>query len=134
MTPIPEDPVPQPRPSERSTVGDVSTTRAILESELDDVDRRLERAQTRYRRHVMWMILGLSPSAVVPALLAFSEWGGGALVALVLVVCTAESVRALRARTEIKRLRRDRLGIVEQLEGIPASPVPHDRLPHGGPD
>lgn len=118
MTEIPPDPWPPPVSSERSGPPGATAAAAILESELDDVDRRLEAARGRYRRHVTWLIVGISPSAVIPALLAFSEWGGGALVALVLLVCIGESAKALGARSEIGELGRDRLDIVERLEAL----------------
>ncbi len=90
----------------------------MLESELADVERRLEKADRAYRRHVTWVVLGMSPSLLLPALFALTEWGGGAVVAVVLIVCVLESARALRSKREVGRLERQAMALRADLEAL----------------
>lgn len=117
--------------SDRSPPGQAE--RVVLESELADVERRREAADGAYRRHVLWLLLGLSPGALVPALYALTEWGGGAVVAVVLAVCVTESVQALRSKREVARLDRAALGLRTDLEALEASEAGADDRLAGGP-
>lgn len=100
------------RPGDEPTRG----ARAVAESELADVERRRDAADRDYRRHTLWLLLGLSPGALVPALYALSEWGGGAVVVVVLVVCVTETVRAFRSKREVQELERLALSLRTRLE------------------
>lgn len=90
--------------------------RALLQADLDDLDARLEEARRRYQRHLLWLLLGASPGALLPMLFVVSEVGGAALVVLILGVMVAEGWRALRAKRLIRRLETWSMEVRDRLE------------------
>ena len=89
---------------------------AIAQADLDDLEARLERERRRYQRHLLWLVAGLSPAAFLPMLFVLSEWGGSALVALVLTVTVVEGWRSLRSKRAIRNMETLALELRERLD------------------
>ena len=94
---------------------------AVLEVELEDLREELAAADRKYRRHVIWLLLGVSPAAFVPMILALSEFGASALVSIVLLVLIFESWRAFGAKREVRRLERVEAELLEAAEELEAA-------------
>lgn len=105
---------------------------ALIEADLADVERRIEDAERRARRHTLWILLGLSPGAI-PVVFAVSELGVSAIMAVVLLVFVVEGWRALGARREIRELEIERIAVEDrrrELErGVEPTPEVLDRPP-----
>lgn len=93
-------------------------TRAVVESDLDDLERRLEQERKDYRRHLLWIVLGASPGALLPMLFVVTEFGGPALVALILTVMVLEGWRALDTKREIGRMETMKMALRERLSEL----------------
>ena len=89
---------------------------AVAQADLDDVEARLERERRKYQRHLLWVVTGLSPAAFLPALFVLSEWGGSALVALILAVTVVEGWRSLRSKRAIRDLETLAMELRERLD------------------
>jgi hypothetical protein len=90
--------------------------RAVARADLADVEARLERERRRYQRHVLWAVAGWAPTAFVPLVFVLTEWGGSALVALVLTVTLVEGWRAFGSKRRIRELETLAMEMRERLE------------------
>ena len=81
--------------------------RQLDELDASDVEERLERREKDARRHTLWALLGVSPSALIPLVAAGSELGVWAVIVGMLVVVTKESLAAFRAHGEASDLREE---------------------------
>jgi Flp pilus assembly protein TadB len=97
---------------------DRTAARALIESELDDLGTRLEQERKSYQRHLLWLILGVSPGALLPMLFVLTEFGGRALVALILTVGGLEGWRALVAKRAIRRMETLEMDLHERLAEV----------------
>jgi hypothetical protein len=91
---------------------------AIVRADLADVEARVERERRRYRRHLLWVVAGLSPSAFLPMLFVLSEWGGSALVALILTVIVVEGWGSLRSKRTLRELETLAMELRDRLDEV----------------
>ena len=91
---------------------------AIAQADLDDIEARLERERRRYQRHLLWVVAGLSPAAFLPMLFVLSEWGGSALVLLILTVTVVEGWRSFRSKRAIRAMETLAMELQERLEDV----------------
>lgn len=106
--------------------------RALLQADLDDLTERLEGARRRYRRHLLWLLLGASPGALLPMLFVVSEVGGGALVVVILGVLMVEGWRALRAKRLIRRLETQFMEVRDRWDATIEAGANPTASPHTG--
>jgi hypothetical protein len=86
--------------------GEASAEMAALTSaDLADARRNLAAAEGRAQRHLVWLILGLSPAALIPFVGLLIEGSPELLFVLVWLVLIVEGWRYLRASREVRRLR-----------------------------
>ena len=98
--------------------------RALAESELDDIEQRLEQSRKRVSRHMVWLLLGVSPGAFVPMIYALTTVGASALLAVLAVGIVVESWRAIGTRREIRGLEIERADAHARLAAT--HPTPSD--------
>ncbi len=77
---------------------------AAARLELEELEGRLQRARKKERRHLIWTVLGLSPTAVLPALGLLRESNFGLLFLLALLVTVSEGIAWARSSREAERL------------------------------
>jgi alpha-beta hydrolase superfamily lysophospholipase len=104
------------------SAGDLAAVRAVIESDLTDLDLQLEREQKSYQRHLLWLVLGVSPGALLPMLFVLSEFGGAALVAVILTVGVLEGWRAFGSKRTIRRLETMQMELRERLAEVGTAP------------
>jgi alpha-beta hydrolase superfamily lysophospholipase len=101
---------------------DLAAARALIESDLMDLDLQLERERKNYQRHLLWLVVGVSPGALLPMLFVLTELGGAALVALLLTVGVLEGWRAYGSKRAIRRLETMEMELREQLAEVVTPP------------
>jgi len=104
---------------------DLAAARALFESDLADLEMQLQQERKRYQRHLLWLVAGASPGALVPMLFVLSEFGGAALVAVIGTVMVLEGWRAYGSKRTIRRLETMEMELREQL----AEAVERPRVP-----
>jgi hypothetical protein len=95
-----------------------NTASLLSALEREDLESRLETARRRERRHLLWMVLGISPAAVVPALGLLREGSLGLLVLLAVLVTATQWVSWTRASKEAEALEEE----MEQRQTRPRLP------------
>ena len=74
--------------------------------EIEVLEENLRSVQRREKRHLLWMVLGISPAAVLPALGLLREGNIGLLLLLGVLVTGSEWFAWIRASHEAERLER----------------------------
>jgi aminoglycoside 6'-N-acetyltransferase len=74
--------------------------------EREELEQQVHLARRKERRHLLWMVLGISPAAVIPALGLLREGSMGLLLLLVVLVTVSQIVSWTRASREAGRLER----------------------------
>jgi hypothetical protein len=97
---------------------------------LEDMEHRLDAVRRREKRHLLWMFLGVSPAAAIPALGLFLEGSSDLLLLLFLLVSVVHCVywnkaarEAERMEKEVFRLRTETLTESEEPLDRPALPL-----------
>ena len=108
------------------SLSDMSVSRAVIKSDLDDLDLQLERERKSYQRHLLWLVLGASPGALLPMLFVMTEFGGAALVAVILTVIVLEGWRAFGAKRSIRSLETLEMELREHLAEVDRRELPGD--------
>ncbi len=73
--------------------------RILLESERKDLEEQQLSRRAAARRHTLWALLGVSPTAAIP-LLAATRFGVGMFAILSLCVAVVEAWNAIRAHMD----------------------------------
>ncbi len=121
MTNEPEGPAPS-----LESLSDRSVSRAVINADLDDLELQLEQERKNYQRHLLWLVLGASPGALLPMLFVMTEFGGAALVAVILTVIVLEGWRALGAKRSIRGLETLEMELRERLAEVDQRPIDAD--------
>ncbi len=74
---------------------------------LEELEGRLQAAHRREKRHLLWVVLGLSPAAVIPALGLLSEGSFGLFILLVVLVTASQLISWNLAAREAERLEKE---------------------------
>lgn len=86
---------------------------ALTSTDLADAKRELVAAEGRAKRHLVWLLFGMSPAALIPFVGLLIEGSPELLFVLIWLVLIVEGWRYLRASREVRRLR----AVVDRLEG-----------------
>ena len=105
-------------PPSLEVLSDVSASRALIRADLDDLETQLEQERKSYQRHLLWLVLGASPGALLPMLFVMTEFGGAALVAVILTVIVLEGWRAFSAKRTIRGLETLEMELRERLADV----------------
>jgi methyltransferase (TIGR00027 family) len=108
---------PQSGPESREPTGPEESEPAsslIRRLELEDLEHRLDTVHRKEKRHLTWLVLGLSPAAAIPALGLLLEGRTGLLLLLLVLVAVSQLVswniaarEAERLENELHRLREE---------------------------
>lgn len=110
-----------PSPNRPAAAPDEEAGSSFLHAlEVDEMERRFETAQRKEKKHLLWMVLGLSPAAAIPALGLFLEGSSGLLLLLLGLVAVTQAVSWNRAAREAERLEAE-LRRFRDEEGLPDS-------------
>jgi hypothetical protein len=86
----------------------------VARLELEDMERRLQAVRRKERRHLLWMVLGVSPAAILPALGLLREGNLGLLVLLGVLVTFSQWYSWTKASNEAERLEKAILRLREE--------------------
>ena len=91
--------------SEPTDLDEVPTASSMLhKAEVEDLERELRIVQGKAKRHLLWTLLGLSPSAIIPALGLMREGSFGLLVLLALLVMASQGYLGAKASKKAEGL------------------------------
>ena len=76
----------------------------VAHLELEDMELTLQKVHRKEKRHLLWMVLGISPAAVLPALGLLREGSLGLLVILGVLVTFTQWYSWTKASKEAERL------------------------------
>ena len=96
-----------PVPSEASS--------AVIQAEIEDLSKDLEKVRGKKRRHALWALLGLSPAALLPAIGLALEGSDGLLVLLVVLVVVSSTFAWAKNHLKEKELKDS----IRRLRGEP---------------
>lgn len=101
--------------------GQVLVGEALLgEADARDLRERLKKAERRKSRHGLWLMLGMSPSALIPFIGLTMEGSKELAVVLAALVVVVEAVQWLRAQREVTDLRTALAVAEERAAALPA--------------
>lgn len=100
MEPSPDRTDPGPRGLEQGSPG----TSLLSKLEREELESRHRSAIRREKRHLFWMVLGISPAAVIPALGLLREGSLGLLVLLGVLVTVSQWASWTKASREAESL------------------------------
>ena len=87
---------------------------ALRETERADLEHALTKAQGRKSRHALWVLLGISPAAMIPALGLILEGSIALVVVLLVLVSVVEAVRWFQAAAVVSRLEQALYGLDDE--------------------
>lgn len=99
--------------------------------EVEDLELKLHAVRRREKRHLLWMVLGVSPAAVIPALGLLREGSTDLLLLLLVLVAVVHTVAWNRAAREAERLEKELQGLLEGED--PPLPQPEVEALEKGP-
>jgi hypothetical protein len=76
----------------------------VARLEREEMERRLEAVHRKEARHLFWMVMGISPAAILPALGLLREGSFGLLVLLAALVTISQWYSWTKASREAERL------------------------------
>lgn len=97
------DPPPGEELEARSVDGDAGETMA-LETRKEDAERELGALHRKASRHLMWVLLGVSPAAIIPALGLAAEGSEILLLVLMVLVTLTQGLAYARTRSRAREL------------------------------
>lgn len=100
-----------------------SGTAAVELAEREDLERRLRAAGKKRARHNLWLVLGISPAAAIPAMGLLAEGEIVLLVVLLVLVFVAQLYGLVKASREVRRLEQE-LEALSQPTSPSSPPVP----------
>jgi len=90
--------------SPEDPVGDLTETMLLSALEREELEGQLRIALRKERRHLLWMVLGISPAAVLPAVGLLWEGNLGLLVLLGVLVTATQWVSWTRTSREAEAI------------------------------
>jgi hypothetical protein len=86
---------------------------AVVQSEIEDLERELKVTRRKSRLHFIWLLLGISPGAILPALGLLGEGRTDLLVIFLIMVAASQLYLGMKAATKMDRLK----ARLKELEG-----------------
>ncbi len=87
---------------------------AIVQAEVDDLERELRAVKRKERWHFVWALTGISPAALIPAIGLFREGSFGLVVLLALLVTISQLYLGVKASGKAARLKKALEGLRER--------------------
>jgi hypothetical protein len=97
---------------------------AVVQSEIEDLKRELKATRRKSRMHFMWLLLGISPGAILPALGLLGEGRTDLLVIFLIMVAASQLYLGMKAATKMDRLKARLNELEGELEGGPSALPP----------
>jgi hypothetical protein len=82
--------------------------------ELEELEQRLRVVHRKERRHLLWMVLGISPTAILPSLGLLLEGRIGLLLLLSGLVAVSQAYAWVKASREAERLEKVHRKLLEE--------------------
>jgi hypothetical protein len=79
---------------------------AIVQAEVEDLERELRAVRKEERWHFVWALTGMSPAALIPAIGLFLDGYYGLVVPFVLLVTISQFYLGVKAAGKAARLKR----------------------------
>ena len=79
---------------------------AIVQAEVDDLERELRTVRKKERWHFVWALTGMSPAVLIPAIGLFLDGYYGLVVPFVLLVTISQFYLGVKAAGKAARLKR----------------------------
>ena len=84
-----------------------SAASLVSRLELADLEQKLDTVHRREKRHLLWMVLGLSPAAALPAVGLLLEGSSDLLLLLIVLVSVFHTVSWNKAAREAERMEKE---------------------------
>ena len=79
---------------------------AIIQAEMEDLERELRAVRKKERWHFVWTLTGVSPAALIPAMGLFLHGNYGLVVPFLLLVAISQFYLGAKAAGKAARLKR----------------------------
>ena len=90
-------------------------TSAVIEAQIDELEQDLRATRRKRRRHYTWLILGISPGAVLPALGLLAEGSDTLLGSFLVLVAFSQIYLGAKASSKMDDLEAKIRDLEEQL-------------------
>jgi len=92
-----ESPANLPGPDDCDRLEEVPASSSIIASEVSDLEQELRVVRRKARWHFVWIVLGISPAAIIPALGLIREGSRGLLALLAVLVTISQGYAGAKA-------------------------------------
>ena len=115
LNPLQGKPVPTPNTPEPSDLEGASRGQsAILQAEVEDLERELRAVRKKKRWHLIWALTGVSPAALIVATGLFLQGHYGLVVPVVLLAAAWQFFLGVKTTREEARMEKALKGLLER--------------------